>query len=119
MTIDDKTAIMVDNKTLLVENIPLIKYRVNGRTPLEWVVNRYKRKTDKNSGIVNDPCMNTDIMDKIQMAVHIGVETDKLIAALPDKFEPPESWSPPKGPLFQYNSDEFDDYEDDEGDNSD
>ena len=119
MTIDDKTAIMVDNKTLLVENIPTISYKVDGRTPLEWVVNRYKRKTDKNSGIVNDPCMNTDIMDKIQMAVHIGVETDKLIAALPDEFEPPESWSPPKGPLFQYNSDEFDDYEDDEGDNSD
>ena len=124
MEIDDKSAIMADNKTLLVEKIPAISYKVNGRTPLEWIVNRYTVRKDKNSEIVNDPCTGTDIMDKIRMAVHVGVETDKLIARLPDEFEPPESWSPPMGPLFQHGPDvstEGDitecDNEDDEGSN--
>ena len=124
MEIDDKSAIMVDNKTLLVENIPAVTYKVNGRTPLEWVVNRYTVKKDKNSGIVNDPCTGTDIMDKIRMAVHIAVETDKLIARLPDEFEPPDSWAPPMGPLFRHGPDtnaegnnEDGSDKDDEGDN--
>ena len=117
MEVDDKTAIMIDNKTLLVENIPKVTYKVNGRTPLEWVVNRYAVKKDKNSEIVNDPCTGTDIMDIIQMAVYIGVETDKLIAELPDEFEPPESWLPPMGPLFRQTHDTKTD--DDDGDEED
>lgn len=120
MAIDDKTAIMVDNKTLLVENIPLITYKINGRTPLEWIVNRYAVKKDKNSEIINDPCTGTDIMDKIQMAVYLGVETDKLVVSLPNKFEPPTSWSPPKGPLFQHqvNFEEDDDVDESDDDES-
>ena len=31
------------------------RYVVNGRTPLEWFIDRYKITQDRNSGIVNDP----------------------------------------------------------------
>ena len=31
------------------------RYIVNGRSPLEWFIDRYKIKTDSDSGIVNDP----------------------------------------------------------------
>ena len=31
------------------------RYVVNGRSPLEWFIDRYYIKTDKDSGIVNDP----------------------------------------------------------------
>ena len=31
------------------------EYVVNGRTPLEWFIDRYRITQDKESGIVNDP----------------------------------------------------------------
>ena len=37
-------------------DIPEIRYRVNGRTPIEWVADRYKVSRDRESGIINDPC---------------------------------------------------------------
>jgi len=30
-------------------------YSISGRSPLEWIIDRYHVKTDKASGIVNDP----------------------------------------------------------------
>ena len=30
-------------------------YSISGRSPLEWIIDRYHLKTDKASGIVNDP----------------------------------------------------------------
>ena len=40
-----------DSTTLL----PSHRYVVNGRTPLEWYIDRYKIKRDKESSILNDP----------------------------------------------------------------
>ena len=52
----DKTKVRI-NDTLTLEGIPLEAhdYIVNGRSPIEWVLDRYQVKTDKASGIVNDP----------------------------------------------------------------
>lgn len=52
----DKTKVRI-NDTLTLEGIPLEAhdYVVNGRSPIEWVLDRYQVKTDKASGIVNDP----------------------------------------------------------------
>jgi len=93
----DKTKIRI-NGTLVFENIPQPQYRVNGRTPLEWVVDRYNRTVDKDSGIVNNPMEGMgedDIIAVIERAVYVGVESDRLIAELPDEFEP-KSWKPKK-----------------------
>lgn len=91
----DLTKIKTDGG-LLFENIPDIKYRVNGRTPIEWIVDRYKKTTDKKSGITNDPCTGTDIVAVIERAVHVGLESDKLIEKLSKlPFEPSEKDKPP------------------------
>ncbi len=63
------------------------RYIVNGRTPLEWFINRYKIKTDKASGIVNDPNgwfeNPRDLITAIERIVYVSVESTKIIENLP------------------------------------
>ena len=84
--VKDKTIIRVDG-VVLFDNVPETTYKVNGRTPLEWVVDRYRVTTDTDSCIMNDPCMGTDVMAIIERAVHIGLESESIVKALPDEFE--------------------------------
>ena len=88
---NDKTKLLI-NGSLAFENIPKIDYKVNGRTPLEWLVDRYKITVDKESGIINDPT-DVDIVPLIEQAVHIGVESDRMVSSLPTTFEP-KNWKP-------------------------
>ena len=52
----DKTQLKY-NDFLTLEGIPVeaFDYRLGNRSALEWVVDQYRVKTDKRSGIVNDP----------------------------------------------------------------
>ena len=52
----DKTTLTY-NENITIKNIPTrsFEYVVNGRSPLEWIIDRYQIKTDTASGIVNDP----------------------------------------------------------------
>lgn len=66
-------------------------YKVGGRSPLEWMVDRYRITTDKNSGIVNDPndyCREINdpayIAKLIPALVTVSVRTLELTEALPD-----------------------------------
>jgi len=96
----DKTVIKI-NGVLGFENIPQPKYRVGGRTPLEWIVDRYNKTVDRDSGIVNNPLegmYEDDIIAVIERAVYIGLESDRLIAELPDEFEP-KNWKAKKAGL--------------------
>ena len=95
-------AVVRANGTVLFDKIPQTTYRVNGRTPLEWVVDRYKVTTDKDSGIVNDPCTGTDIVAVIERAVHIGLESERIINTLPKEFEPGPGWEPSSDGLDKY-----------------
>ena len=86
------------NGILAYDNIPETNYRVNGRTPLEWLADRYRFTTDKESGITNDPCESltgNDMVSLVERAVHVGVRSDEIIGGLPDEFEPVE-WTPKK-----------------------
>ena len=63
-------------------------YVVNGRTPLEWAVDRLHIRRDKESGIVNDP--NAWFADKsaglvahLRRLVHVSVETARIVEGLP------------------------------------
>ena len=94
--VKDMSTIRADG-VILFDNIPEITYRVDGRTPLEWVVNRYRIKADKDSGITNDPCTGTDIIAVIERAVYVGTESDRIIKALPKEFEPSSDWEPRRG----------------------
>ena len=100
--IKDITTIQI-NKMTVFDNIPNIQYSINGRTPLEWIIDRYKITTNRKSGIINDPCTNKDMISIIERAVYVGVESDKIIQNLPKEFEP-EYWKSKKGGLDQYNN---------------
>ncbi len=49
--------ILYDKRRITVANIPAAayEYQVNGKSAIEWVMERYQIKTDKASGIRNDP----------------------------------------------------------------
>ena len=86
------------NDILAYDNIPETNYRVNGRTPLEWLTDRYRFTTDKESGITNDPCESlteNDMISLVERAVYVGVRSDEVISKLPREFEPAE-WTPKK-----------------------
>lgn len=50
-------SVIIYNDAITIRNIPLTAYDyiVNGRSAIEWVMESYRVKTDKASGIVNDP----------------------------------------------------------------
>ena len=62
-------------------------YVVNGRTPLEWLIDRYRIVRDRQSGIVNDPnpwfADPRDLLSAIRRVVHVSVETARIVARLP------------------------------------
>ena len=99
--IPDHTVIRTDG-AILFDKIPETTYRVNGRTPLEWIKDRYKKETREDSGITNDPCTGTDIVAVIERAVHVGLESDRIIGQLPKEFEPGPEWKPESDSLEKY-----------------
>lgn len=65
-------------------------YSISGRSPLEWIIDRYHVKTDKASGIVNDPNdflreqgRPDAIVDLIKRLVTVSMRTQELLATLP------------------------------------
>ena len=83
-TEEDKSQ-LIFNENLTFQGIPdaVQRYVVNGRTPLEWMIDRYQNKTDKASGIVNNPNLyDADphyIPDLIKRLVTVSVETVKIV----------------------------------------
>ena len=66
------------------------RYVVNGRTPLEWFIDRYKITQDKNSGIINDPNgwfeNPRDLITAIERIIYVSVESTKIIENLPSQL---------------------------------
>ena len=90
-TIDDKRTIIV-NSYIKIEEIPLqaYEYVVNGKSPLEWALERYSYTIDKKSGITNDPNAwgneHNDpqyILNLLLRLITVSVETVNLVAKLP------------------------------------
>ena len=86
---DSKTELRI-NDHLTLRGIPASahRYQVNGRTPLEWFIDRYKIVQDKHSGIVNDPNdwfeRPEDLVAAIRRIVWVSVETTKIVESLPE-----------------------------------
>lgn len=87
----DKTTIEY-NPWVTVSNIPLdaYEYVVNGRSAIEWVMERYQIKTDKASGITNDPNdwaqehnQPRYILDLLLSVITVSLETIKIVKELP------------------------------------
>ena len=89
---DARTELMVNDHVRLV-GVPAEahRYQVNGRTPLEWLIDRYRIARDRESGIVNDPNRWFDnprgLVAALRRAVHLSVETVRVVESLPDPFD--------------------------------
>jgi predicted helicase len=87
----DKTGIRY-NSHITVTNIPFAAYDyvVNGKSAIEWIIERYQVKTDKDSGIKNDPNDWADehgkpryILDLLLSVIAVSVETVRIVEGLP------------------------------------
>lgn len=93
--VDDHT-VLIYNENLVIKDIPEAaqRYTVNGRSPLEWVIDRYQVKTDKASGIVNDPNEYSEdpryIVDLIEKLIRVSMETMEIVDQLPPVSELPQ-----------------------------
>ncbi len=86
----DKTQIRY-NEFLTLEGIPekAFAYQLGNRSALEWVLDQYRVKVDKRSGIVNDPnCADEQqyIVQLIGKVIAVSVETVEIVAGLPGQF---------------------------------
>ena len=86
-----KTTLII-NEHVSLTGIPQAahQYVVNGRTPLEWLIDRYRIKRDKESGILNDPNgwfeNPRDLVTAIERIVYVSVESTRIIEGLPSQL---------------------------------
>ncbi|WP_353955438.1 type ISP restriction/modification enzyme [uncultured Treponema sp.] len=76
-----------------VKNIPekAYEYVVNGKSAIEWIMERYAVTTDKKSGITNNPNDWSKehekpryILDLLLSIINVSVQTVDIVNALPD-----------------------------------
>ncbi len=83
----DKTQ-LIYNDFLTLSGIPssAFEYRLGNRSALDWVIDQYQFKTDKRSGIVNDPNRLDDeqyIVRLIGQVIAVSLETVQIVGSLP------------------------------------
>ena len=85
---EDKGTILF-NDSVKIENIPMAAYDyvVNGKSAVEWIMERYAVTKNADSGIVNDPNLWSDnpryILDLVSRVIQMSVETQKIVSGLP------------------------------------
>lgn len=77
------------NRFLTLDGIPpeAFNYRLGNRSALEWVIDQYRVKTDKRSGIVNDPNRPDDpqyILRLLAKVITVSLEKVKIVKRLPE-----------------------------------
>ena len=80
------------NSKITVSNIPAkaYEYVVNGKSAIEWIMERYQVTTHKESGIRNNPNDWADevrnpryILDLLLSIINVSVQTVDIVAQLP------------------------------------
>jgi predicted helicase len=84
----DKTKLKY-NEFFTLAGIPpeTFEYRLGNRSALEWVIDQYRVKTDKRSGILNDPNNLDDeqyIKRLIGQVITVSLETVEIVKSLPE-----------------------------------
>lgn len=90
MRLDKDRGVLTVNRHLSFRNIPkeAFEYVINGGSPLEWVVDQYRVKTDKDSGIVSNPNDSTIYLaDLIPRLVTVSVKTQEIVNSLPTSID--------------------------------
>lgn len=90
-SVNDRSTIIY-NSDITISNIPekAYQYLVNGRSAIEWIMDQYQVKTDKKSGITDDPNDYSDdekyIFNLLLRIINVSMQTVDLVNSLP-KFE--------------------------------
>lgn len=88
---DQKDTIQYNNR-ITVGNIPLkaYEYVVNGKSAIDWIIERYQVSTHKESGIINDPNMwaveagnSRYILDLLLSVINVSVQSVDIVNSLP------------------------------------
>ena len=87
----DKTRLQY-NDFLTLDGIPpeTYDYQLGNRSALEWVIDQYRVKTDRRSGIINDPNRADDpqyIVKLIGKVIAVSLETVAVVKELPELRE--------------------------------
>jgi predicted helicase len=92
-----KTDTIIYNNQITIENIPAeaYEYVVNGKSAIEWIMERYQVTKHKASGIVNNPNhWATEhenpkyILNLLLSIITVSLKTVEIVKALPDvEFE--------------------------------
>lgn len=86
--VDGKSTIIF-NDSITISHIPeeAYEYVVNGKSAIEWIMDQYQVKTDKKSGITDDPNDYSDdpkyIFNLLLRIINVSVQTVDLINQLP------------------------------------
>ena len=83
---------IIYNSRITIENIPpeAYNYVINGKSSIEWIMDRYQITNYKESGIENDPndwsreTQNPKyILDLLLSIINLSIQTSEIIAGLP------------------------------------
>ena len=80
---------LIINEHIRLHGIPAEahEYEVNGRTPLDWLMDRYYISKDEKTGNTNDPnawfANPRDLVAAIERIIHMSIETARIVKALP------------------------------------
>lgn len=93
----DQKHTIIYNSQITISEIPekAYEYVVNGKSAIEWIMERYQVSTDKKSGITNDPNDWSEevgnpkyILDLLLSIINVSVQTVDIVNELPKlKFE--------------------------------
>ncbi|PKK84267.1 MAG: DNA helicase [candidate division Zixibacteria bacterium HGW-Zixibacteria-1] len=86
----DKASLII-NPSLTLTGIPIkaFEYRLGNRSALDWVIDQYRIKEDKRSGIISDPNNPDDpeyIVRLVSQVISVSLETVDIVNSLPKDF---------------------------------
>lgn len=89
---DKKKDTIIFNPYITISGIPerAYEYVVNGRSAIEWIMESYRVKTDKDSGITDDPNTYGDekyIFNLLISIIDLSIRTQDLLDTLPEYKE--------------------------------
>ena len=86
-------SVIIYNSQITLSGIPLeaYEYVVNGKSAIEWIMERYAVTIDKDSGIKNNPNDWSEnpryILDLLKRLVAVSVGSVEIVKGLPDLEE--------------------------------
>ncbi|MEK7989536.1 MAG: type ISP restriction/modification enzyme, partial [Thiotrichaceae bacterium] len=87
MRLDKEKTSIIYNDTSIIKGIPpqVFDYKLGNRSALHWIIDQYQVKTDKRSGIINDPNRDDDpqyIIKLIGKIITVSLKTVEIVEGI-------------------------------------